>query len=203
MTRALAFAAAMFAIMPCALAHPIQSNTSLPIVELPYQLHQALAYNATGNYYQFANIRYAAPPTGDLRFRAPTKPAVDKSVVQNGSVDRICAQGIPTWQANTLGVVAEYFGGKPYTLDGYEAAISNASFSLPGINNGATEDCLFLDVYAPRAAFEKSQHNETASAPVLVWVCILCCEGRRSSADEPLDARRRLHPRIQVRRRAV
>lgn len=103
-----------------------------------------------------------------MRFRAPQPPRVDKSVVQNGSFPspKTCPQGIPIWQANILGVVNEYLDGKPYTEAGFEADITNASFPTPDVNNGTSEDCLFLDVYVPK----KALHKTTKPAPVLVWV---------------------------------
>ena len=70
---------------------------SLPVVDLGYQLQQATLYNSTGAFYNFSNIRYAAPPVGDLRFRAPQPPAVNRSVVQTGEPDRICPQAGPAW----------------------------------------------------------------------------------------------------------
>lgn len=36
---------------------------SLPIVDLGYERHQAYLYNETGQFYNFTNIRYAAPRT--------------------------------------------------------------------------------------------------------------------------------------------
>jgi carboxylesterase type B len=52
---------------------------------------------ATGGFYTFSNVRYAAPPTGDLRFRAPQKPSSNRCVVQTGNVGRICPQSLPQW----------------------------------------------------------------------------------------------------------
>lgn len=70
---------------------------SLPIVDLGYELHQAAFYNDTGHFYNFSNIRYAAPPVADLRFRAPQPPAQNRGQVQTGSQGRICAQAVPDW----------------------------------------------------------------------------------------------------------
>ena len=74
------------------------TNTSLPIVDLGYELHQAAFFNSTGGFYNFSNVRYAAPPTGDLRFRPPQPPAQNRGEVQTGDVGRICAQASPAWE---------------------------------------------------------------------------------------------------------
>ncbi|KAL1651391.1 hypothetical protein SLS58_000731 [Diplodia intermedia] len=50
------------------------------------------ALQETRSYYNFSNIRYAAPPVGDLRFKAPVLPVTNRSVINDGSVDRICPQ---------------------------------------------------------------------------------------------------------------
>ncbi|KAF4539595.1 Carboxylesterase [Lasiodiplodia theobromae] len=60
-------------------------NTSAPIVDLGYALHQGSAIKG-GNYYNFSNIPYAEPPLGDLRFRSPQLPSVNRSVLNDGVV---------------------------------------------------------------------------------------------------------------------
>lgn len=80
-----------------------QSSSSLPVVDLGYERQQATSFNQTGDFYNFANIRYAAPPTGDLRFRAPQKPQRNRAEVQTGLTDRICAQSNPAW----LGIASQ------------------------------------------------------------------------------------------------
>ena len=95
--RAAATAAALLTLPPPTYAAPASPSTyaaassasSLPIVDLGYELQQATLYNSTGQFYNFSNIRYAAPPTGNLRFRAPQPPARNRSTVQKGSPDRI------------------------------------------------------------------------------------------------------------------
>lgn len=74
------------------------SSIALPVVDLGYELQQATLFNASGGFYDFSNIRYAAPPVGDLRFRAPQPPARNRGEVQTGSPDRICAQASPAWE---------------------------------------------------------------------------------------------------------
>lgn len=73
-------------------------GSNLPVVDLGYERQRATLFNSTGGFYNFSNIRYAAPPVGDLRFRAPQAPARNRGEIQTGSPDRICAQANPAWE---------------------------------------------------------------------------------------------------------
>lgn len=61
--RSAALAAVL--LTPAALAAPQPQqgypNGDLPVVDLGYERHQAALYNETGKFYNFTNIRYAAP----------------------------------------------------------------------------------------------------------------------------------------------
>ena len=80
-------------------------NTSLPTVDLGYEIYRASGFNVsisdvskeettlnkvqdTGRFYNFSNIRYAAPPIGNLRFAPPEAPAENRSSINDGSVGR-------------------------------------------------------------------------------------------------------------------
>ena len=78
-------------------------NTSLPVVDLGYEIYRASGYNVglfvlwkietdlvqdTGRFYNFSNIRYAAPPVGELRFAPPEAPAENRSIINNGTIGR-------------------------------------------------------------------------------------------------------------------
>jgi hypothetical protein len=78
-------------------------NSSLPEVDLGYEIHQAASFNVSilqlyiqttniwqraGNFYNFTNVRYAAPPIGDLRFAHPQAPDENRSSVNNGGTPR-------------------------------------------------------------------------------------------------------------------
>lgn len=68
------------------------------------------------------SIRYAAPPIGDLRFRAPVKPDYTGDLIQADDF------GAPCLQSNAPGV------------------------PLPLPSRTQSEDCLFVNVYAPPGA---------------------------------------------------
>ncbi|KAF2753613.1 carboxylesterase family protein-like protein [Pseudovirgaria hyperparasitica] len=112
---------------PLATAYPQQStpttravsNSSMPSVTLDYSTVVATAGNSSIGYYKYQNIRFAAVPTGDLRWAAPEWPPVE-SVVNDGSLA--------------------------------DADVDCAS----------TEDCLYLDIWAPADAAGRN-------LPVMVW----------------------------------
>ncbi|KAH6625571.1 carboxylesterase type B [Boeremia exigua] len=101
-------------------------------VDLGYEVYRG-AYDSTAQLDIWRGIRYAAPPIGDLRWRAPAAPIAS----ENGVVDAIefapgCPQAAPV----------------PFP-------------AIPGISG--SEDCLFLNVYAPRS-------KKKTKLPVLVWI---------------------------------
>lgn len=96
---------------------PTTTYSIPPPIELPIlTLHPQESYDA----YIFSNIRFAAPPTGTLRFGAPQPPLEDRTTVHDGSIGFICPQAEPTY-------------------------LPQAKSTDP-----ASEDCLFLDVIVPR-----------------------------------------------------
>lgn len=98
------------------------NNSTLPVVDLGYVKQRATVYNETNDWYIFKNIRFAAPPLGNLRFRKPQYP-VRQEGIQNGSIEDIgCYQSIPSF-------------------------ISTAS----EITNEGVEDCLVIIHSSPRS----------------------------------------------------
>lgn len=162
------------------------NGTNLPIVDLGYELHQASSFNvsppsavkytpiadnlqSTGGFYNFSNIRYAAPPTGELRFAAPQPPAVNRSAVQTGSQGRICPQADPAWLLIAGEYIPLYLSGNQTTFNASSfASNSSAATTLPAQDPRSTEDCLFLDVVVPEAIF--NARGSGYGAPVLVWI---------------------------------
>ncbi|MCJ1257350.1 hypothetical protein MMC24_005175 [Lignoscripta atroalba] len=165
----------MFAALTgCALVSSALALTtpSLPIVDLGYERHQAAFFNETGGYYSFANIRYAEPPLGNLRFSAPVPPRGKSRTINNGSVGVICPQASTNWFAINLEFAAAYLQGLPFDLAAAEAALQNSSATPPPLDPRTTEDCLFLDVVVPQKVFAKAtpERNGKGGAAVLVWI---------------------------------
>lgn len=65
-------------------AVPTTSSSDKPTVTLDYTTVQAAAGNETLGYYKYQNIRFAAVPTGDLRFAKPQWPSKE-SGINNGT----------------------------------------------------------------------------------------------------------------------
>ncbi|PNS17242.1 Secreted lipase [Sphaceloma murrayae] len=146
-------------------AAPPRPNGTLPTVDLGYEIQQASGFNSTGRYFNFSNIRFAAPPVGNLRFATPRAPARNRGVVQTGQQNRICAQANPAWSAIAGQFIPRYLGG--------ERNFNTSSFvtpppSIPAQDPATTEDCLFLDVFVPESIFDARRGRK--KAPVLVWL---------------------------------
>ncbi|PYI20069.1 carboxylesterase family protein [Aspergillus violaceofuscus CBS 115571] len=167
---------------------PTTTKTNLPIVDLGYELHQAFSLDEQTQTYNFSNIRYAAPPTGSLRFRPSIPPAQgNRSVVQTGAQGRVCPQATLKWEEEVmLGFVAEVLSSAsaavstPVLKEGEGASTSPPREYSPfagsiGGDEKVTEDCLFLDVVVPKTTFEQKtlqqkQKQGNKLAPVLVWI---------------------------------
>ncbi|CZR65808.1 related to esterase [Phialocephala subalpina] len=97
------------------------------IVDLGYEVYKGYQ-NETSNLNIWKSIRYAAPPTGSLRWQKPQVPTVNRTHV-------LSAKG-PTPQCPE-----------------FDATLS---FTLPTVLTGDIsffpEDCLFLEVYTPQGA---------------------------------------------------
>lgn len=140
---------------------------ALPIVDLGYELHQASSFNATGSYYNFTDIRFAAAPIGPLRFAAPQSPPPNRFDIQKGSVNPICPQASPSWWELTVEYVPRYLSGER-NFNTSSFMVTNTSSSTPEPDPRETEDCLFLDVVVPKAILENAGNGY--GAPVLVWI---------------------------------
>ncbi|EPE05700.1 carboxylesterase family protein [Ophiostoma piceae UAMH 11346] len=125
------------------------AGQQLPIVDLGYAL-----------YYNFSNIRFAAPPLGQLRFQAPELPLDERSSgVQDGQIGYTCPQSLTAW------VVTMDENGTPLNQTG------NVTYEIPPHTADENEDCLFLDVVVPEAAMPTATAKPAKKgAPVLVWI---------------------------------
>ena len=118
---------------------------AMPVVDLGCARYGPTAVNVIGQFYNFSNIRYAAPPVGELRWRAPQDPPADplNGNVDDGSVGYICPQAEPLWftQANR--------------------AVGNLSAVLaPGLSSQEErEDGLFLDVIVPITVYRQRKRT--------------------------------------------
>ena len=90
--------------------------------------------------YDFNNIRYADPPVGKNRFKAPIAVSTVNRTVNDGNVKHMCPQAYPEW---ALAPVAQ---ASNITADN----LLKALLSDPAIS----EDCLFLDVIVPQGIFD-------------------------------------------------
>ncbi|KAI9734692.1 MAG: hypothetical protein M1834_002294 [Cirrosporium novae-zelandiae] len=138
-------------------------------IEWPIQeeRHQAIGFQADGDFYNFSNIRYGQPPLGNLRFRASLLPTDNSSIINNGSVGRICPQSTGAWATISSAFSKAYLAGAFFNYTEAAAALPatpDNSFYDPR----TTEDCLFLDVYVPQKIFNSSVQSQ--GAPVLVWM---------------------------------
>ncbi|KAJ0161293.1 Carboxylesterase 1E [Colletotrichum tanaceti] len=113
-----------------------------PAVDLPYARYQGV-YNPTSNLNIFRGIRYAAPPTGKLRWQPPQEPDdINKTAV----TPAVSNPPHCPWSRRSL----QYY---PKTA-AEEASLGSFNFT-------GDEDCLFLNVFAPADAQD---------LPVLVWI---------------------------------
>ncbi|KAK6539036.1 hypothetical protein TWF694_010583 [Orbilia ellipsospora] len=106
-------------------------DSDLPLLKLPYATYRAASYDVLNDFYKFKNIRFAAPPTGALRWQRPAAPLQEPGI-QTGSVGYQCMQATPDF----LKLVYPVLTIEPQS-----------------------EDCLFLDVYVPAAAIRGQVKN--------------------------------------------
>ena len=123
----------------------------------------------TSGIYNFSNIRYAQPPTGELRFQAPQSPKTDRTIL-TGEDGHICYQATPNWFASGPGVIPQLLGGKINSTyvnaPEHATPLSPAHVPLPIPHE--SEDCLFLDVRVPEKTF--FDRNNSDGAAVIVWI---------------------------------
>lgn len=131
---------------------------SLPTLTLPYATYQATNYDSNSDIYTFKNIRFAAPPTGPLRW-APPAPPVKNETLQDGSYGPSCVQSYPSKGFNLLGPGADSPVG---------GALNQFIGGIPAsVLDGGDEDCLFLDLVVPGKAV-RNPSNE--ALPIVVWI---------------------------------
>ncbi|KAF2121871.1 carboxylesterase family protein-like protein [Lophiotrema nucula] len=141
-------------------------NQSLPVVDLGYELHQASSFNDSGRFYNFSNIRYAAPP---VRFAPPEAPEENRAQINNGSIGRICPQASPAWGLEaTQWLTSLILGTVDNDTAPYVPPGASWNLTVPAQSAQASEDCLFLDVFVPESVLDSA--GQGCGAPVLVWI---------------------------------
>ncbi|KAJ4478531.1 Alpha/Beta hydrolase protein [Lentinula lateritia] len=120
------------------------SNSDVPVIDLGYTQYQGV-FDSVNNLTNYLGIRYAAPPTGNLRWRAPQSPERNDSFVQQADT-----QPSPCFQSS---------GGAASTN-----ALELSKRAGVDVTGEPTEDCLFLNVYFPGNAVP------TELLPTLVWI---------------------------------
>ncbi|KAI3587366.1 Alpha/Beta hydrolase protein [Fusarium oxysporum f. sp. albedinis] len=178
--------------LPVALAGVL--NT-LPTVDLGYEQHRASFLDVgyislideisdlalthtytTSNQYNFSKIRYGQALIGDLRFKAPLSPKGRNPKLQLGEVGRICPEAFPHWFRISEEFAANFSAGIGATFNLTAAEIgAKQHFDSTALKPDPriTEDCLFLDVVTPKAAFDNAQkygRNSSLGAPVVIWI---------------------------------
>lgn len=153
-------------LLSCAARSPEDTASPLPVVDVGYSLYEATEYNATGRYYNFSDIRYAAPPLGELRFAKPEPPVVNRTSVQKGGEGYMCPQALPAWLSTSHDFIPRYLAGQTQFNGSWETPTNLSGVYSP--NPDQSEDCLFLDVVVPKAIFDRA--GKGYGAPVLVWI---------------------------------
>ncbi|KAF7956493.1 hypothetical protein EAE96_003831 [Botrytis aclada] len=147
--------------------HPKNPFIPGPIVDLGYELHQAI-FNSTGHYNNFSNIPYAIPPLEDLRFSKPLSINSTSSHINDGSIGHICPQAFPDWTEDAGLLVALYTLGLINNIDP-----SNLKPDpIQDVPQGwESEDCLLLDVVVPEGVSEAAEEDEDfVPLSVMVWI---------------------------------
>ncbi|PGH18731.1 hypothetical protein AJ80_04385 [Polytolypa hystricis UAMH7299] len=124
----------------------------LPTLKLPYATYRAHKYDKVADIYFFRNIRFAAPPVGDLRWEKPAPPGKEDGV-QNGSYGPSCVQEVPFGLLGLSGLSSTPFGDITNSL-------------VNGVAGDMSEDCLFLDLHVPGKAVRNPEKHKL---PVIMW----------------------------------
>ncbi|KAF8071639.1 Alpha/Beta hydrolase protein [Lyophyllum atratum] len=141
----------VFGRISCALLSALAFNSAVvlavtvPVVDLGYAKYSG-TFNETTKTTQFLGIRFAAPPTGALRWQPPHPPATTPGIQLATKEPAAC-----------LPAAFPGIGMAPETPFRPHELRKRDSFST-------SEDCLFLNVYLPEQLSQKKR------LPVVVWI---------------------------------
>jgi acetylcholinesterase len=117
---------------------------TLPVVDLGYSIYQGITQNGIN---KWLGMRFAAPPTGNFRWRAPALPLATTGV-QLATTVSFPSPIDPNCETRLI----------------LRCQPGPTCLSVGGSSAGESEDCLFVNVYAPVTA--------TAKSKLPVWVFI-------------------------------
>lgn len=131
-------ACAVAALIACAApppdAPPVATSAAAPQRPSPLKIETGLLQGAvSGAVVSYKNVPYAAPPLGELRWRAPRPPA-------------------------------KWDGVRDATRYGNDCMQNRMSWDKTASSQPVSEDCLYLNVWAPATARPGSR------LPVIVWI---------------------------------
>lgn len=85
--RVLFFLVTLLTLLDSVTLSPLPSENGGPVVDLGYSKYQGISLGSGVD--QYLGIRYAAPPLGHLRFRAPILPQVTSGLQNATKVSHI------------------------------------------------------------------------------------------------------------------
>ncbi|KAJ3568624.1 hypothetical protein NP233_g5591 [Leucocoprinus birnbaumii] len=135
----LSLASSLLAVVTAAIAAP-----KAPVVDLGYAKYQGTVNPDTG-IIDYLGVRYAAAPTGALRWRAPQAPKATPGVQLAKTQPSPCLQG-----GNGANTVSPFVNASTFTRR------QSTGDPTP------SEDCLFVNIAAPASGKGK--------LPVVVWI---------------------------------
>ncbi|KAK0211208.1 Alpha/Beta hydrolase protein [Desarmillaria ectypa] len=135
------FPALLLILAPLVSVLQLCGAQSTPVIDLGYARYRGTLDPAGSNNTQFLGIRFAAPPTGSLRWQAPRTPGFVVGIQNATAEPSRCLQG----------------GGGIASSNPFPA-------NKRDIPPADSEDCLFLNVYIPGRLVSRK------NLPVVVWI---------------------------------
>ncbi|KAF5348564.1 hypothetical protein D9756_009623 [Leucocoprinus leucothites] len=126
-----------------AIATAVLADAPTALVDLGYAKYQGTLNNDTGNI-EFLGVRYAAAPTGTLRWQAPQAPQTTSGVQLANTQPNTCMQA-----GNGANTVSPFLNSSSVTRRQSDAP-------------PASEDCLFVNIVTPASG--------NGNLPVVVWI---------------------------------